>query len=222
MAARFQGIEPGKAGASPVRVDAKRCAYARRRGPGSLFGRGFESLRLHARTQRAACQAARRVFRRAATWGPDIRTTGVPRRCACPASPDLRQGWNTSFTRRIPFGGQISMMLAVGRRRAPRATGETVDGGLRAPPRSLNVAPRAPAHWSGPLGAWSGPKSVRSHGATPRGGADRTTRDAGRRAKDPTRTARGMMARRAEPRHTSTTPIEVPILDRHPPSVRRQ
>ena len=51
-------------------------------------------------------------------------------------------------------------------------------------------------------GARSGPRSDRRHGATTRGGADRTARNAGRRANDPTRTARGVVARGAAPRHT--------------------
>ena len=70
------------------------------------------------------------------------------------------------------------------------------------------MSPRAPAYRSGPFGACGGAESVRSHGATTRGGADRTTRDAGRRANNPTRTARGLVARREASRHTSTTPID--------------
>ncbi len=56
------------------------------------------------------------------------------------------------------------------------------------------------------------PTSVRRHGATTRRGADRTTPKAGRRAHDRTRTAPSVVAQRAEPRHTSTTPIEFPSV----------
>ena len=55
------------------------------------------------------------------------------------------------------------------------------------------------------------PQSVRRHGATTRGGADRTTRDAGRRPTDPTWTARGVVAQWATPRDVPTTPIQIPI-----------
>src|SRR5450759_2512562 len=54
-----------------------------------------------------------------------------------------------------------------------------------------------------------GPQSVRSHGATTCGGADRTTRDAGRRPTDPTWTARGVVAQWATPRDVPTTPIQI-------------
>ena len=86
-------------------------------------------------------------------------------------------------------------------------------GGAR---RFLNVTPRAPAHWSGPFGARNSPRSARNDGATPRGGADQATRAADRRAHDRPRAARGRLARRAEPRHTSTTLIEFPSVKRLP------
>jgi hypothetical protein len=105
-------------------------------------------------------------------------------------------------------------------RRSWRAS--TTDREHRAPPRTLrflNAAPRPPAHGSGPFGARGVPASVRRHGATTRRGADRTTRDAGRRAKTPTRAARGLVARREASRHTPTTPIET-IVRRRPPLSR--
>ncbi|HEY5475140.1 MAG TPA: hypothetical protein VIK11_00370 [Tepidiformaceae bacterium] len=62
------------------------------------------------------------------------------------------------------------------------------------------------------------PESSLRQAMATRRGADRTTRDAGRRAtdgrktdKDPTWTARGLVARREASRHTPTTPIETPI-----------
>ena len=62
------------------------------------------------------------------------------------------------------------------------------------------------------------PESSLRQATATRRGADRTTRDAGRRAtdgrktdKDPTWTARRLVARREESRHTATTPIETPI-----------
>jgi len=92
----------------------------------------------------------------------------------------------------------------------------------RAPLRSLNVAPRAPAYWSGPFGARSGRVAVPTRsGATGRRpaagptGADRTTRDAGRRPTDPTWTARGVVAQWATPRDVPTTPIQNPIPRQH-------
>ena len=87
-----------------------------------------------------------------------------------------------------------------------------LDRHTRAPPRPLNVSPLAATHRSGPVGVRGGPNSVRCHGARTRRGADRTARDAGRLAKDPARTAPEVVARRAQPRHTSTSPIGIPIL----------
>jgi hypothetical protein len=65
------------------------------------------------------------------------------------------------------------------------------------------------------------PTSVRRHGATTRGGADRTTRDAGRRPTDPTWTARGVVAQWATPRDVPTTPIQTPIPNTVDLSIRQ-
>ena len=92
----------------------------------------------------------------------------------------------------------------------------------RVPPRALrvlqflNAGPRPPAHGSGPFGARGDPTSVRRHGATTCRGAEGTTRDAGRRATDPTWTARGVVAQWATPRDVPTTPIQNPIPKRRP------
>src|SRR5450759_3604231 len=55
-------------------------------------------------------------------------------------------------------------------------------------------AARAPAHWSGPRGVPARPASSPRQATITRRGADATTRDAGGREKDPTWTARGLVA----------------------------
>jgi hypothetical protein len=106
--------------------------------------------------------------------------------------PEFRQQLIADYLRTIDDSGGGTFQDATSPRKRVNSTWRksTTDCEHRAPPRSLrflNVAPRPPAHWSGPFGACGGAESVRSHGATTRDWADRTTRNAGKREKDPPR-----------------------------------